>query len=135
METIGISIIYDQKIIRKGLTRILERDGRFPGIYTCESVAKCPMPGETLTPDIAIIGNSRSDRDLAHQTLVYHTNYPDTKILNLLPLLNYALMRRLMINGSGGIITPGSTRGQLRESVVSLMENRRFVCSEIKDFL
>lgn len=135
MKKITILITEDHKMMSESLAAIIDSDPRFVTIAQCSKGEDAVEKTRTLRPDVVIMDINLPGINGIEASALIKQQSPLTKILGMSMHSNPAYARQMMNAGVMGYITKNSPCEELLFGIVEIMDNRKYVCNEVKNIL
>jgi DNA-binding NarL/FixJ family response regulator len=129
---ISLLITDDHQQIREAWKFLLDSDPRFKVVATCASGEDAVEATERLQPDIVIMDITLPGISGIEATRLIIERTPGTKVLGF-SMHNAAFYAsKMMAKGAMGYVTKTSSVEEMLTALLSIYNNRPYVCEEIK---
>lgn len=132
MSTIKIILVDDHKILREGLTSIIDEKSHMSVIAEASNGREAVKLCKKLSPDVVIIDVSMPDLngiEATRQILKYDSN---VKVIALSMYSSKQFIQEMFSVGAFGYLLKDGDSDELIEAIESVMRNRKFLSQKIK---
>ncbi len=135
MAIISILIADDHQLVRDAWTLILNNDPRFNVVAGAALGEQAVELAKNLQPDIVLMDINMSDLSGFEATKLVRKYSPHTKVIGV-SMHSMPVYAKKMINmGAAGYVTKNSSKEELFQAIVEVMNGKIFICSEVKNIL
>ena len=136
MHVITILITDDHIMIRQSLASLFNSDARFRVVGQCSSGEAAVEAVRTIQPDIVIMDvNLPGMNGFEACKIISDDPGNSAKILGVSMNAEHKYASKMIQSGAMGYVTKNSPINELFNAVIEIFNNRRYICSGIKDLL
>ena len=135
MEKITILLADDHKLILESWKYMLEADGRFTVVGTASSGAEAVELATSLRPRLVLIDINMKEMDGFDATKLIRKCAPGTKIIGVSMHSMPAYAKKMIKCGASGYVTKNSSRQELVQTILDVMEGKVCICDEVKSII
>lgn len=132
---IKILIADDHKLIRETWTFLLNLDERFSVIGECKDGNECIEKTLQMLPDVILMDINMPDLNGFEATKEIKSKMPLVKIIGISMHALPAYAKKLMNLGANGYVTKNSSRDEMINAIITVMNGKRYICEEIKEII
>ena len=135
MEKITILLADDHKLILESWKYMLEADGRFTVIGIASSGAQAVELATSLKPKVALLDINMQEMDGFDATKLIRKCAPGTKIIGVSMHSMPAYAKKMIKCGASGYVTKNSSRQELIQTILEVLEGKTYICDEVKSII
>ena len=135
MEKITILLADDHKLILESWKYMLEADGRFTVIGTASSGAQAVELATSLKPKVVLVDINMHEMDGFDATKLIRKCAPGTKIIGVSMHSMPAYAKKMIKCGASGYVTKNSSRQELIQTILEVLEGKTCICDEVKSII
>jgi len=132
---ITVILADDHKMVRDGLSYLLEASGDIDIIATAANGKEALECAIQACPDVAVLDVSMPEMDGIEASAYIHDYCPNTCIVMLSMYNNPEYVRRALRSGARGYILKDSAGEELVKAVRTLAAGRRYFSSSIEEII
>jgi DNA-binding NarL/FixJ family response regulator len=132
---ISILIADDHKLIRETWTIILNRDSRFKVIGCSSNSDEAVKMCEKLHPDVVLMDINMLPFSGIEATRQIRESSPETRIIGVTMHSQPAYAKKMLQLGASGYVTKNSSKEEMINAILDVMQGKKFVCEEIKELI
>jgi two-component system invasion response regulator UvrY len=135
MQKISILIVEDFQLVREVWSMLFGKDPRFQVLAICESAEEGFQKTRELNPDVVITDINLKGMDGFELTKAITEVMPHIKVLAVSMHVQVCYVQKIIRLGAAGYVTKNSPIEEMFAAVVSIYNNQRFICEEIRQLL
>jgi DNA-binding NarL/FixJ family response regulator len=135
MQKITILIVEDFQLVREVWAMLFNKDPRFQVLAMCESAEEGFEKARELNPDVVLTDINLKGMDGFELTKAITEIMPHIKILAVSMHVQVCYVQKIIRAGAMGYVTKNSPIEEMFAAVMSVYNNQRFICEEIRQLL
>jgi DNA-binding NarL/FixJ family response regulator len=135
MKQIKLLITDDHQMLRESMAMLFSKDERFNVIGQCSNGEQAVSMARAYQPDIMLMDINMPVLNGFDASELIAKESPLVKILAVSMNAGTGIVKKIMKGGVMGYVTKNSTSDELKKAVIEINENRKYICSEIKNQL
>jgi len=135
MEKITILLADDHKLILESWKYMLEADGRFTVIGIASSGTQAVELATSLKPKVVLLDINMHEMDGFDAAKLIRKCAPGTKIIGVSMHSMPAYAKKMIKYGASGYVTKNSSRQELIQTILEVLEGKTCICDEVKSII
>jgi len=132
MEKTTILLADDHKLILESWKYMLEADGRFVVVGIANSGVQAVELATSLRPKLVLLDINMREMDGFDAAKLIRKCSPGTKIIGVSMHTMPAYAKKMIKYGASGYVTKNSSRQELIQTILEVLEGRTYICDEVK---